>query len=144
MAVEQPVLELDELWSFVLKKARKRSHLDRAVPSDKASGRVRGWGSQPADLPPVVGSDSCQVSSGSLLLHGLLGSLRAGAARRAAHSGGQRVGRDGACRAVESDLAAAASPGLCDGHYRCRSHQSCTKHVYACSFIVTIAVLPSP
>ena len=54
----------------------------------------------------LVASDSRQISSGSLL-HGLLGSLHEGAAGSAAHGGGQRVGRDSARRAVESDIASA-------------------------------------
>ncbi len=87
MEVEQPVLELDELWSFVLKKARKRSHLDRSVSPDAASGRLRGRRSQPEDLPPLVASDSRCLSAGTLL-HGFLGGLRQSAARRAALSRG--------------------------------------------------------
>ena len=34
--VADPVLELDELWSCVLKKARKRSHLDCAAVARRA------------------------------------------------------------------------------------------------------------
>ncbi len=38
---EPPTLELDELWSFVLKKANKRMDLDCTVSANPASSRLR-------------------------------------------------------------------------------------------------------
>ena len=72
--VENPVLELDELWSFVLKKARKRWIWIALCRQTRQVGAF------------VVGDRSEKTC------------------RRATHSGGLRDGRDGTRRAVESDL----------------------------------------
>ncbi len=55
---EEPTLELDELWSFVLKKANKAMDLDRSVQTDPASGRVRHRRPKPGKLSETVGEDS--------------------------------------------------------------------------------------
>jgi hypothetical protein len=80
-------LELDELWSFVLKKAydswiwvalcRKTRQVVAYAVGDRSL----------PDVPAAVGSDSARVSAGALL-HGFLGGLRGGDPRGAAHRGG--------------------------------------------------------
>ncbi len=55
---EEPTLELDELWSFVLKKANKAMDLDRSVQSDPASGRVRHRRPKPGKLGKFPQSDT--------------------------------------------------------------------------------------
>src|SRR5258708_4494214 len=96
-------LELDELWSFVLKKAydswiwvalcRKTRQVVAYAVGDRS----------PPDVPAAVGSDSARVSAGALL-HGFLGGLRGGDPRGAAHRGGEKEVRNSARGAVEEHL----------------------------------------
>jgi DNA-directed RNA polymerase subunit RPC12/RpoP len=48
-------LELDELWSFVLKKANDSWMRDCPLPKEPASGCLRGWGSEPAKRVSACG-----------------------------------------------------------------------------------------
>ena len=97
-------LELDELWSFVLKKADDSwiwVALCRKTRQVVAS--AVGERSLP-DVPAAVGSDAARVSAGALL-HGFLGGLRGGDPRGAAHRSGKRDGRNGPRGAMEHHLA---------------------------------------
>ncbi len=97
-------LELDELWSFVLKKADDSwiwVALCRKTRQVVAS--AVGERSLP-DVPAAVGSDAARVSAGALL-HGFLGGLRGGDPRGAAHRCGKRGGRNGPRGAMEHHLA---------------------------------------
>ncbi len=48
------VLELDEVWSFVLKKRPETVVMDRPVSADTPSGRVYNWRPQREDLSPTL------------------------------------------------------------------------------------------
>ena len=97
-------LELDELWSFVLKKAYYAwigvalCHKTRQVVASVVGDR-----SLP-DMPAAVGSDSARVSAGALR-NVFLGGLRGGDPRGAAHRCGKRDGRNGPRGAMEQHLA---------------------------------------
>jgi hypothetical protein len=97
-------LELDELWSLVLKKAydawmwvalcRKTRQVVAYAVGDRSL----------PDVPAAVGSDAARVSAGALL-HGFLGGLRGGDPRGAAHRSGKRDGRNGPRGAMEGCVA---------------------------------------
>jgi len=97
-------LELDELWSFVLKKAHD-SWMWMALcrKTRQVVAYAVGDRSLP-DVPAAVGSDSAGVSAGTLR-NVFLGSRRGSDPRGAAPSGGKRDGRNGPRRAMEQHLA---------------------------------------
>jgi IS1 transposase len=97
-------LELDELWSFVLKKAHDTwIWIALCCKTRQAVAYAVGDRSLP-DVPAAVGSDSAGVSAGTLR-NVFLGGLRGGDPRGAAYNGGKRDGRNGPRRAMEQHLA---------------------------------------
>src|SRR4051812_30130422 len=74
-----------------------------AVSPDPAGRRVCDRRPQREDVPPAMGSDPGGFPP-RLLLHGFLGGVRERDSAGAAHGGRQRVGADGARRAVESNV----------------------------------------
>jgi IS1 transposase len=103
------ILELDELWSFVLKKAHDSwiwialCRKSRQVVAYAVGDRSR------QDVSAVVGSHSRRVSAGALrnvFLGGLHGDDPAGAT----HSRGQRDWRNGSRGALEHYAASTACP----------------------------------
>ena len=100
---EPPLLEVDEGWSFVLKKANQYC----LVPPDPTS-RGGCHGRPPRrHLSTTGGAHSGGVSCRTLL-HGLWGSVAESLARRAAHAGRQRDRANGPRRALEQYLATTA------------------------------------
>jgi hypothetical protein len=97
-------LELDELWSFVHKKAddswiwvalcRKTRQVVASAVGDRSL----------PDVPAAVGSDAARVSAGALR-NVFLGGLRGGDPRGAAHRSGKRDGRNGPRGAMEGCVA---------------------------------------
>lgn len=92
---EPPILELDELWSFVLKKANKRSHLDCFMSANPASCRFRNWESFRSDLSKIMGKNTACLSRWTLF-HGLLEGISIGDSTRTAYGCRERIGRNGA------------------------------------------------
>ena len=94
------ILELDEFWSFMLKKANDSwmwialCRRTRQVVAYAVGDRSR------QDVSAVVGSHSRGVSPGALL-HRFLGGLRGGDSGGATHSRGQRDRRNGSHGTVE-------------------------------------------
>ena len=74
--------------------------VDCPVPQDASSGGVCRWGSEQKDVSTVVGGHPRQLSYWSLL-HGFLGSVSGGHPGEAAHSRGQRDGRNRSRGALE-------------------------------------------
>ena len=93
-------LELDELWSFVLKKSRKRSCLDRTVPGHATNHRIRYRRPQRGHLPKALEEDTAGLPIGALL-HRFLGGLSKCHPSRSAHSLWQGQWYDRARRAME-------------------------------------------
>jgi insertion element IS1 protein InsB len=58
VAIADPMLELDELWSFVLKKARERWIWIAPCRQTRQGRRLCGWRQKRADVPPLMASNS--------------------------------------------------------------------------------------
>ena len=71
-----------------------------SVSQDASSGCLCAGGSEQTDMPTFVGSHPISLSPGTLLYR-LLGGIHGGDPRRAAHSLGQRDGRNRPCGALE-------------------------------------------
>ncbi len=84
------ILELDELWSFVLKKTNDFWMRDCAVSQDAAGGRLCRWESEPKDVSAVEGGHSARISPGPLL-HRLFERLCLRDTRGVTHRCGQRT-----------------------------------------------------
>src|SRR5260221_6658752 len=74
-------------------KSPRLLDVDCLVPQDASSGGLCGWGSEQKDVSMLVGGHSRQLSYWSLL-HGFLGNVSGGHPGGAAHSRGQRDGRN--------------------------------------------------
>lgn len=75
-----PVVELDELWSFVAKRADKRWIWIALCRQNQTSPRVRGRRPVRSDVPKTLAANSGGFSSGALFL-ALLGSVPASRCR---------------------------------------------------------------
>ena len=86
------MLELDELWPFVLKEGHQR-WLDCAVPPDTTSGRVYDWRPQRKDLPSALEQSATGLQALPVVPR-FLGRLSKGLARGDASLGQQRHRRN--------------------------------------------------
>ncbi len=78
---ELPILELDELWSFVLKKANKRWIWIAPLSANPTSGSFRHRGSFRSNLSKVVDENPACLSSRALF-YGFLESVSIGDSAR--------------------------------------------------------------